>query len=57
MKKIYQHPTITIVKLNSGTICQLMVGSGNTESTRGNGVDLTKENQNGWGNIWDDSDE
>ena len=44
MKKTYISPEFLAVELNCGRFCQtLVVGSGNTEYTRGNGTDLVKE--------------
>ena len=58
MKKIYQNPTTLIVKLNGGAVCDaLVVGSGLTSSTRGDGTDLVKEDNvssSSRYNVWDD---
>jgi hypothetical protein len=44
MKKTYISPKFLAVELNSGRICDtLIIGSGNTAATRGNGTDLVKE--------------
>ena len=59
MKKIYQNPTMTIVELNGGAVCEtLVIGSGKTPQGSGDGTDLTKESGS-WGNVWgsDDDDE
>ena len=59
MKKTYISPEFLAVELNCGRFCQtLVVGSGNTEYTRGNGTDLVKEENSGSWNtgsksIWD----
>lgn len=45
------------VKLSA---CAIIANSPNTidiNSVGGSGSDLTKENQNSWGNIWDDDEE
>ena len=51
MKKTYINPRVHIWKIASKNIC-IVVGSGNTASTSGNGTVLTKEG-NGW---WDEED-
>ncbi|MBR2249868.1 MAG: hypothetical protein IJ844_05120 [Prevotella sp.] len=52
MKRIYKNPTVTIVELNGGAVCQsLIIGSGATSETTGDGTDLVKE-QGDWGDIW-----
>jgi len=44
MKKTYISPEFLAVELNCGRFCQtLVVGSGQTAATRGNGTDLVKE--------------
>jgi len=44
MKKTYISPEFLAVELNSGSICQsLVVGSGNTDASSGDGTDLVKE--------------
>ncbi len=44
MKKTYISPEFLAVELNCGRFCQtLVVGSGNTDATSGDGTDLVKE--------------
>ena len=57
MKKTYTTPTALTVVLNSGDICQsLVIGSGNSDSSSGNGTDLVKEENTSITNksIWDE---
>ena len=59
MKKTYNKPTFIAIELNCGAVCQsLVVGSGNTPSTSGDGTDLVKEertpiaDKSVWDNEW-----
>jgi len=59
MKKTYISPEFLTVELNCGRFCEsLIIGSGQTEATRGNGTDLVKEenttitNKSVWDNEW-----
>ena len=60
MKKTYIIPAELIVELNSGAICQsLIIGSGNSDSSSGNGTDLVKEEtgsswNSGNKSVWDE---
>lgn len=55
MKKTYIIPTIEVVQLGCGTLCEgLIIGSGNSASTSGDGEDLTKEERSDWSDIWND---
>ena len=56
MKKTYINPTFLVVEINCGAICQLLIGSGGTDATTGNGVDLVKEENPPINdvNVWDD---
>ncbi len=52
MRKIYVNPTVDVVELNGGAICQsLVIGSAGSE---GDGDDLVKEDRNNRGDIWSD---
>ena len=54
-KKIYIIPKMDVVRLGGKAVCQsLIVGSGQTDDSTGNGVDLVKEDR-GW-DIWGDDD-
>ena len=59
MKKIYQQPITTVVLLNGGNVCQsLVIGSGQSDETTGDGNDLIKEDvvqkDPYHYNVWDD---
>ena len=60
MKKIYQIPTLEIVQLNGGAVCQsLIIGSGQSSTGSGNGVDLVKGDRGSRSsrqdyNVWND---
>lgn len=56
MKKLYKTPEVLIVELNGGNICQtLVVGSGGSDATTGDGTDLVKEDVSMPSyNVWDD---
>ena len=60
MKKTYIIPTLTVVLLNGGAVCQsLIIGSGSSDATSGNGTDLVKGDRAGRGNredynVWND---
>lgn len=54
MKKIYIIPTTEVVHFECGELCEgLIIGSGNTPATSGDGADLTKEEHSEWSNIWE----
>lgn len=61
MKKTYILPSLRIVGFGRDICETLLIGSGNTESTSGNGNDLVKEDFSaGRGgrqdyNVWDDN--
>ena len=51
MKKTYIIPNVRIWNITGGNVCKgMIVGSGNTDATSGDGTVLTKED---W---WDDED-
>lgn len=55
MKKTYITPALVVVSLGSGPLCEsIIVGSGRTDETTGNGVDLTKDQGDWDDDLWDD---
>lgn len=55
MKKIYITPALVVVHLGSGPLCEtIIVGSGKTDESTGDGNDLTKEFGDWDDDLWDD---
>lgn len=58
MKKIYIAPAVQLVKLCTDNLCQdtLVIGSGNSSSTSGDGNDLAKDydDYDDEGSVWND---
>lgn len=53
MKKKYENPITLIVKLNGEAVC-LLVGSGDSPNSSGDGSDLTKDEGDWDDDLWDD---